>query len=90
MNNSNDGGDHNPPKGSFERYHKLLVTSKIKIQISREGGNEGAPKDEVVLEDMNLDVNIEDIEFPNEEQRIQESREVTIALATWEPILFEE
>jgi hypothetical protein len=39
---------------------------------------------------MDLDVNIEDIEFPDEEQRIQESREVVAELATQEPIIFEE
>jgi hypothetical protein len=71
LNNSNDGGDHNPPKGSFERHHKLLVTSKIKIQTSREGGNEGAPEDEIVLEDLDLDVNMEDIKFTDEEQRVK-------------------
>jgi hypothetical protein len=62
------------------------VTSKRKRQTSREGGNEGAPEDEIVLEDMDLDVNIEDIEFPDEEQRVQEKREVMEALATQEPI----
>jgi hypothetical protein len=30
MDNYNDGGDNNPPKGSLERPHKILVTSKIK------------------------------------------------------------
>jgi hypothetical protein len=82
IDNSNDGGDQNPPKGSLERPHKLPVTSKRKIQTNQEGGNEGAPEDEIVLEDMDLDVNIEDIEFPDEEQRIQESREVAVELVT--------
>jgi hypothetical protein len=36
---------------------------------------------------MDLDVNIEDIEFPDEEQRVQESREVAAELETHEPIL---
>jgi hypothetical protein len=39
---------------------------------------------------MDLDANIEDIEFPDEEQRVQESREVATELVTQEPILFEE
>jgi hypothetical protein len=43
------------------------VTSKRKIQTNKEGGCEGVPKEEIVLEDMYLDVNIKDIEFPNEE-----------------------
>jgi hypothetical protein len=65
------------------------VTSERKKQTSK-GGNEGAHEEEIVLEDMDLDVNIEDIEFHDEEQRIQESREVATKLATQEPILFEE
>jgi hypothetical protein len=35
-------------------------------------------------------VNIEDIECPDEEQRIQERREVATSLDTQEPIIFEE
>jgi hypothetical protein len=65
------GGDQNPPQESMERHHKLPVTIKRKIQINKERGNEGAPEEEIVLEYMDLDVNIEDIEFLDEEQRIQ-------------------
>jgi len=36
----------------------------MKRKERKEGGNEGAPEDEIVREDMDLDVNIEDIEFP--------------------------
>jgi hypothetical protein len=71
LNNSNDGGDHNPPTVSIKMPHKILVTNKIKIQTSREGGNEGAPEDEIVLKDLDLDVNMEDIEFTDEEQRVK-------------------
>jgi hypothetical protein len=39
---------------------------------------------------MDLDVNIEDIEFLDEEKRVQESREVAAELETQEPIFFEE
>ena len=39
---------------------------------------------------MELGVNIEDIEFPDEEQRMQKSREVATKLATQETIMFEE
>jgi hypothetical protein len=46
------------------------VTSKRKRQINKEGGIKIIPKEEIFLEDMNLYVNIEDIEFPDEEQRI--------------------
>jgi hypothetical protein len=39
---------------------------------------EVTPEDGVVLEDLDLDANIEDIEFPNEEQILQESQEVAL------------
>jgi hypothetical protein len=39
---------------------------------------------------MDLDANIEDIEFPVEEQRLREGREVVAKLVTQEPIIFEE
>jgi len=61
LDNYDDGGDHKPPNGSLQRPHKISMTSKRKRQKSREGGNEGAPKYEIVLEDMDLDVNIKDI-----------------------------
>lgn len=88
LDNYEDGGDQNPPKGILERPHKVPVTSKGNIQTSK-GGNKGAPKDYIVLEDMDLDVNIVDMKFPNEEQRVQERREVVAGLATHEPIVFE-
>jgi hypothetical protein len=64
IDNSDDGGEQNPPKGNLERPHKLPVTRKRKRGTNKEGGSEGAPEEEIVLEDMDLDVNIEDIEFP--------------------------
>jgi hypothetical protein len=66
----------------MEIPHKLLLTNKRKRQTSTKGGNEGAHEEEIVLEDMDLDVNIQDIEFSDEEQRIQERREVAVELAT--------
>jgi hypothetical protein len=48
------------------------------------------PNDDDSLEDMELDVNIEDIEFPDEEQRIQESKEIAVEKTTQEPIFYEE
>ena len=66
------------------------MTNKRKRQTNKEGGSEVIPEEEIVLEDMDLDVNIVDIEFPDEEQRIKESKEITAEFATQEPILFEE
>jgi hypothetical protein len=77
MDNSNDGGEQNPPKGNLERSHKLRVTSKRKRGTNKKGETEGVPKEEIILEDMDLDVNIEDIEFLYEEWRMQESREIS-------------
>jgi len=76
--NSNDGGEHNHPKGNIERPHKLPVTSKRKRGTNKEGESESVHEEEIVLEDMELDVNIENIEFPDEEQRMQERSEISI------------
>jgi len=43
------------------------VTSERKIQTNKEGGSEVISKEENVLKDMDLDANIKDIEFPDEE-----------------------
>jgi len=42
------------------------VTIKRKIQTNA-GGSQGALEEEIVLQDMDLDVNIEEIEFIDEE-----------------------
>jgi len=39
---------------------------------------------------MDLDVNIEDIEFPDEEQRVQESKELAIEFTMKKLVFFEE
>jgi hypothetical protein len=39
---------------------------------------------------MDLDANIEDIEFPNEEKRLQEIQEFAAELETREPDIFKE
>jgi len=64
------------------------MTNRRKRQTNKEGGSEGAPEEYFFLEDMDLDVNIEDIEFINEEQQIWESREIIGELAKQETILF--
>jgi hypothetical protein len=71
--NSGDGDDPNPPKKNLERPHKLTIRSKRKIQVNQQEISELVPDDDDILEDMELDANIEDIEFPDDEQRIQES-----------------
>jgi hypothetical protein len=58
------------------------VTNKRKRQTNNEGGREGIPVEEIVLEDMDLDVNTEDIEFPDQEQRIQKRKNVVEKVVT--------
>jgi hypothetical protein len=70
MKNSDDEGDHNPPKESLEILHKLLVISKIKRKINQEGKNEVELEYKITLEEMDLDANIEEVEYSNEEQRV--------------------
>jgi len=72
MDNSDDGGEQNPPKGNIEIPQKVSVTSKRKRGINKEGESEDVLEEEIVLEDMEVDVNIDDIEFPDEEHRIHE------------------
>jgi hypothetical protein len=50
------------------------VTNKRKRQTNKEGGSEGTPEEEIVLEDMDLDVNIEDIEFPMKNKGFRRER----------------
>jgi hypothetical protein len=59
----------------LERPHKLPMT-KIKRKKKLQEVNGVEPKDEITPEDMDLYVNIEDIEFPNEKRRVHESRKV--------------
>jgi hypothetical protein len=74
VDNFDDEGDHNPLRGSLEKPHKIPITSKINGKKNQEGINEVKHEDKITLEDMNLDANIKDIKFPNEEKRVQESR----------------
>jgi hypothetical protein len=88
--NSGDGYDLDHPKKSIERPHKLPV-NKRKRQINQvQEVEKSILGEEVLLEDMELDENIEDIEFPDDEHRAQQSREVVEELATPEPAFYEE
>jgi hypothetical protein len=87
--NSGDGDDPNHPKKSVERPHKLPI-NKRKRKNNQQEVEEVIPDEEFLLEDMELDANIEDIEFPDDEQRVQQSREVAVELVTQEPVFYEE
>jgi hypothetical protein len=90
MENFDDRGDHNPPNKSLEIPHKNKVTSKIKRKINHKGTNEVELEDETSVECMDLDENIEGIEFLNKEPRVQERKQVAAELGTLEPLLLEE
>jgi hypothetical protein len=66
------------------------MNNKRKRQTNNEGGSSVVPEDQIVLEDMDLDANIGDIEFPDEEQKIKERKQVATELARQESIQFEE
>jgi hypothetical protein len=72
------------------RNHTLPISSKRKRGTNKEGENEDIHGNEIVLEYMELDVNVEEIEFAGEEQRLQERRTIARELVTQEPIIFEE
>ena len=66
---SNLGDDEgkNPPHGNLENPHKLKV--KRKRNNSRQGGGEmHAPETNMLLDDMDLDVDIKNIIFPDKEE----------------------
>jgi hypothetical protein len=79
MNNSDDGGDKNPPQGKLEKSHKLQV--KRKRTNSQQEIEEHIPESEIHLEDMDLEVDIENIQFPDDEERVQENIQSVAELA---------
>jgi hypothetical protein len=83
------GGDKNPPQGKIENPHKLQVKRKRK-NSQREEVEQPISENDISLEDMDLEVDIENIHFPDEEQRLQESQQVAVELATQEEDFSEE
>jgi hypothetical protein len=60
----------------LEKSHKLQV--KRKRVNSQQEIEQHIPENEISLEDMDLDVDIENIHFPDDEQRLQERKQVTV------------
>jgi hypothetical protein len=83
-------GEKNHPKVNLENPQKLPISRKRKRGTSKDGESDDIPGEEIVPKDMELDVNVEEIEFADEEQMIQESRMISRELSTQEPIIFEE
>jgi hypothetical protein len=88
--NSSDRDDPHHPKSNIEKPHKLPITIKRKRKNNQQEVEEVIPDANVLLEEMELDENIEDIEFPYDEQTIQENREVVGELVTQEHFFYEE
>jgi hypothetical protein len=77
--NSGDDEDRNPPKGNLENPHKLKV--KIKRTSSQQEGDEThAQEDDLLLDNMDLDVDIENITFPDVEVSTRENVHLVSAL----------
>jgi hypothetical protein len=66
-NNSDDGGEKNPPQGKLENPHKLKVKSK-RNDSQQEEEERNIPENDISLEDMVLYVDIENTQFPDEEE----------------------
>jgi hypothetical protein len=69
-NSSSGGGDKNPPSGKIESSHKLPVRKKRKTPLQEEENN--LLENDIQsfsLEDMELEADIEKIEFPEIEQQ---------------------
>jgi hypothetical protein len=71
-NNSGDDEERNPPKGNLENPHKLKVKRK-RTNSQQEGDETHAPEDDLLLDNMDLDVDIENITFPDVEVSTREN-----------------
>jgi hypothetical protein len=65
--NLGDGDDPQHPKKDIEKPHKFPITNKRKRQNNQQEMEEVISDEDVLLENMELDANIEDIEFPDDE-----------------------
>jgi hypothetical protein len=72
---NNSGGDNDPDHGekNIESTHKLPVVKRKRYK-NQEETEQCIPDDDVLLQNMDLDVDIENIEFPEDERRIFQKR----------------
>jgi hypothetical protein len=77
-----------PPQGSLENSHKLTMKRK-RANSQQEGEEQKAPKNDILLDDMDLDVDIENIRFPDEEECTQQDVQY-VALVVQDEILSNE
>ena len=66
-NNLGDDGERNPPQGSLENPHKITVKRK-RVNSHKEEEEQNTPENDILLDDMDLDVDIENIRFLEEEE----------------------
>jgi hypothetical protein len=71
IDNSSDPDDPHHLKNIIEKPHKLQIISKRKRKNNQHEVEEVMHDEDSLLEDMELDANIEDIKFPNNEHKVQ-------------------
>ena len=87
-NNSGDDGESNPPQGSLENPHKLQFKNK-RINSQQEEEKQNVFEADILLDNMDLDVDIENILFLDDEEHTQENVQ-SIALAVQDEVFFDE
>jgi len=66
-NNSGDDGERNPLQGSLENPHKLQVKRK-RVNSQQEEEKQNVHEEDIFLDNMDFDVDIENIWFPDDEE----------------------
>jgi hypothetical protein len=76
----------------MENPHKIQVRKKRKVPPQEEAEQQVSENDtnNLSLEDMDLEVDIENIHFPDEEQRLQETQQIAVEIAAQEEDFSEE
>jgi hypothetical protein len=88
-NNSGDDEERNPPKGNLENPHKLKIKRK-RTNSQQEGEETHAPENDLLLDNMDLDVDIENITFPDVEVPARENVQHISALMVQEETFSDE
>jgi hypothetical protein len=78
-NNLADDEERNSPQGNLENPHKLKIKRK-RTNSQQEGGETHAPENDLLLDNMDLDVDIENISFPDVEGHVIEEVQQIYAL----------
>jgi hypothetical protein len=86
------GGDKNLPQGKMENTHKIPIRKKRKIPLQEEEEEQVSENDvnNLSLEDMDHEVDIENIQFNEEENMLQETQQIVLEVATQEEYFSED